>query len=92
LLSTVDQLNGCDEHLFIPVLIAFAVPVDAGDDWVAYQIGGREQYFINCAASGFPAIDVPHYSSKEISALNPAAIGHPIIEAARKIFDGEVVG
>ena len=91
-LTQHDQLRGCEDHLLIPALIPFAEPVDSGDSWIAYRLKDRDQYFINCAALGFPAIDQPHLSSGEISAVNPRAIGDPAVESARKILDGRIVG
>jgi hypothetical protein len=36
-LSSLEQRQGCPLHLFVPDLVA-GVPVDAGDDWVAYRL------------------------------------------------------
>lgn len=73
-LSKEQQLRGCDEHLYIPALIPYAEPIDAGEDWVAYRVRGADRYFINCARSGFPAIDAPHYSSKGLVAVSPPSV------------------
>ena len=35
-LSEVDQRTGCEQHLYLPPLVA-AAQVDAGDDWVDYE-------------------------------------------------------
>lgn len=91
LVSRDEQRAACDEHLFIPALIPYAEPVDAGDDWIAYQLRGRDQYFVNCGASGFPVLDIPHYASSELAVLHPDAIGHPAVEAARRLLGGTIV-
>ena len=38
-LSEVDQRTGCEQHLYLPPLVA-AAQVDAGDDWVDYEFSG----------------------------------------------------
>ena len=56
--------NDCQEHIFLPSLIHWAEPTDGAPTWVAYKADGYE--FINCAASGFPASELEHYSSREL--------------------------
>jgi len=85
------QRKGCENHLHIPKLVPFAEPVEAGDDWILFQMkDGRR--FVASGTTSFPAKDVPHYSSEELTKVDPAAIGDPAIEAARTILEGEVVG
>ena len=38
-LSEVDQRTGCEQHLYLPPLVA-AAQVDAGEDWVDYEFSG----------------------------------------------------
>lgn len=90
-LTLVEQHKGCDEHLYIPALIPYAEPADAGDDWVSYQMKDRDQIFVNCAATGFPAIDAPHFSSQELHAVAPAVIGNAAVESVRKTLGGTIV-
>jgi hypothetical protein len=79
----------CTMHLFIPSILHWAEPIGGDPTWVHYRLpDGRE--FINCADIGFPAIDAPHYSSDEISAVQTAAIGNPAVEAARQILGGRI--
>ncbi|MHC4704886.1 MAG: oxidoreductase [Planctomycetota bacterium] len=86
-----NQRTGCESHLHIPELVPYAEPIDADGDWVRYRLeDGRE--FIECSDDGFPGADVPHYSSREIAAIDPAAIGHPVVDSARRILEGTVVG
>ncbi|KKN71062.1 hypothetical protein LCGC14_0424790 [marine sediment metagenome] len=86
-----NQRKGCENHLHIPELIPYATPIDAGDDWIKYQMAdGRE--FVECARDGFPADKSSHYSSKELAAIHPNAIGNETVDAARNILGGEVIG
>jgi hypothetical protein len=88
-LSVEAQARGCSEHLYIPALVPFAEPVDAGDGHVLYQVRKKGARFANVSASAFPALDVPHYSSRELAAVPPQAIGNEVLEAAREM-GGEV--
>jgi hypothetical protein len=55
----------CDEHVFLPTMVQhWAEPIDGDPTWVRYRADGYE--FVNCAATGFPAQDVDHYSSKDM--------------------------
>lgn len=81
---------GCGEHLYIPDLLHWAEPVDGDPTWVKYRIKSTGREFVNCADTGFPAMDVPHYASRELVNCTPAAIGHPAIEAARTVLGGRV--
>lgn len=75
-LTLQDQERGCEDHLFIPALIPYAEPIDGGDGHVLYQLrsknGGR---FANVSAAGFPALDVPHFSSAELVGDSKAKAG-----------------
>lgn len=81
----------CGEHLFIPDLLPWAEPVDGDPTWVRYKIKSTGHEFINVADAGFPADDVPHYSSRELVNCRVETIGDPAVEAARSILDGEVI-
>lgn len=82
---------GCGEHIYIPDLLRWAEPVDGDPSWVKYRIPSTGREFINVAASGFPADDVPHYASAELRHCQVPAIGDPTVEAARMVLDGKVV-
>jgi hypothetical protein len=91
--SCANDLNmqpGCGEHVYIPDLLHWAEPIDGDPTWVKYRVKSTGREFINCADTGFPADDVPHYASRELANCTPAAIGDPRVEAARTILDGEV--
>lgn len=81
----------CDGHLFIPSLLHWAEALDGDPTFIRYKIKSTGREFVNVADVGFPALDLPHYGSKELSACQVAAIGHPAVEAARTILEGEVV-
>jgi hypothetical protein len=81
----------CNEHVFIPSLLeAWAEPIDGTPEWIRYRVKSTGREFVNCAASGFPAIDVCHYESAELVNTKPALIGQEQIEAARTILEGRV--
>jgi hypothetical protein len=81
------QERGCEEHLFIPSLVSYAEPIDGDESYVLYQLKKKpEQRFANVASAGFPALDVPHFSSASLRAVPPAAIGHEGVEAVREVL------
>lgn len=92
ILTLQAQERGCGEHLFIPPLVPYAEAIDGGEDFVLYQLRKKpEQRFVNAAAGSFPALDVPHFGSRELRAVVPEAIGNEAVEAARDLF-GPVTG
>ncbi|MHA2248607.1 MAG: oxidoreductase [Candidatus Hodarchaeales archaeon] len=57
--------EGCTEHIFLPSMIEhWAEPIGGDPTWIKYRADGYE--FVNCAATGFPAEAVDHYSSKDL--------------------------
>jgi len=82
---------GCGEHLFVPDLLHWAEPLDGDPSWVKYKVKSTGREFVNVAASGFPAMDLPHYGSSELANCKVPAIGEPMVEAARAILGGKVV-
>jgi hypothetical protein len=94
------QRKGCEAHLHIPELIPFATPIDAGDGWIKYAFmlefidSGKKivREFIACASDGFPADKSNHYSSKELAAISPQAIGNDKVDMVRNMLGGEVSG
>lgn len=62
-LTTEQQKAGCSQHLMIPALVPYAMPVDGGDNWVGYQHKTSGAAFVNGAAvEGYG----PSFSSKEL--------------------------
>ena len=79
------------EHLFRPSLFQqWATLVNGDPTWIEYEIHATKQHFVNVTASGFPAMDVPHYDSAELVNTTHLQIGRPEIEAARNILEGRV--
>ena len=83
ILSLQAQERGCDEHLYIPALVPYAEPIDGDMSFVLYQIRGKNQQFANVGATGFPAMDVPHFSSRSLREVPKEAIGNEVVEAVR---------
>lgn len=82
---------GCGDHLFIPDLLPWAEPIEGDPTWIRYRVKRNGREFINVAASGFPAIDAPHYESSELVNCSQATIGNEAVESARKTLGGTVV-
>jgi hypothetical protein len=80
----------CHEHILIPSLLHWAEPIDGTPEWILYKMTDGRQ-FLNCSGTGFPAMDVPHYSSSELAAIPVTAIGNPAVEMAREILGGKVI-
>jgi CRISPR/Cas system-associated exonuclease Cas4 (RecB family) len=81
---------GCGEHVYIPDLLHWAEPIDGDPTWVKYRVKSTGREFINCADTGFPADDAPHYASRELANCTPAALGHEQVEKARSILAGKI--
>lgn len=94
-LTIAEQKRACQEHLFIPPLVGFAEPVDAGEGWVAYQRRDTGRVFINAGAAAMPntrlmADEVPAiYSSVEM-ATNSMVVGDEMVDAIKTAFDARV--
>lgn len=82
---------GCSEHILIPAMIPWAEPIDGAPDWIRYRVISTGREFVNATQSSFPAKASPHYSSRELVAMTPAAVGHPTIDLARRVLGDEVV-
>lgn len=85
------ERDGCEEHMFAPSLLQWAEPIDGDRDYIKYNIKNNGVEFVNCTATSFPAQDVPHYSSRELSKTVVENIGNKAIESARHILGGEIV-
>ena len=53
-LSSGEQRRGCPFHLFIPDLVP-GVPIDAGDDWVAYRLADGSTWIDGRGSTPRPA-------------------------------------
>jgi hypothetical protein len=81
----------CFEHVLIPSLLSWAEPIDGEPEWIKYRIKKNGREFLNVAGTGFPAMELPHYSSKELSVVPIDAIGDEKVELAREILGGETI-
>jgi hypothetical protein len=89
--ANLAKFDSCPEHLYIPDLLHWAEPKDAGYGWVEYVNNTNKAGFVNCAQGSFPAKSVPHYESTELQNCTPETVGNPTVEAAREILGGSVV-
>lgn len=84
------QREGCPTHRFIPDLLPFAELTGGDQDArrLDYRVIATDQPFSN--GESRPDDDRPSYSSSELCALDPAAIGDPGIEAMREHFEAKI--
>lgn len=90
-LQVADQKRACEEHLFIPPLVTFAEPIDAGEGWFAYKRRDTGRVFVNAGAMAVlntrliadetPAI----YTSAEM-AINSKVVGDEMVDAIKTNF------
>lgn len=88
------QLEGCPEHLFIPPLLKYAEPVDAGDDWIAYQHKDGTS-FINAGASArreeMPELIETVFTSDELAVARASIVSDSFIADVKATFPGAQV-
>jgi hypothetical protein len=83
--------TGCMEHVFIPPLFeTWAEPIDGNEEGVVYKRKDNGLQFVNVANTGFPAKDIPHWSSAQLAKASPLVVCNPAVEAARLTLGGEV--
>lgn len=86
------QLTGCPEHLFIPPLLQYAEPVDAGTGWVAYQHRATGKGFLNIAASAdretMPELVDAEFTSDELAIASPAVVADEFVRDLKAEFPG----
>jgi hypothetical protein len=64
ILSTTEQREGCNDHRYIPILLAkTAKPIDMDRDCVIYEMADGKRF-----TNGDPAKNPDHLSSQEIHA------------------------
>lgn len=82
-LDKASQRNGCDDHNFIPPLLAnWAEPIDADGDGVTYRNKLTGNEFVNGAAQ---------YRSDEIASVeSPEMIGDATTDAIKSDFDARL--
>ena len=94
-LTADEQKRACDEHLFIPPLVGFAEPVDAGEGWsrtngatpdaCSSMPGATAMPSTRLMADEAPAI----YTSVEM-ATNSMVVGDEMVDAIKTAFDARV--
>jgi hypothetical protein len=82
--------DGCGEHIFVPDLLSFAEPIDGNEEGVVYRRKDNGLQFVNVGNTGFPARDIPHWSSAQLAKASPLVVCNPAVEAARLTLGGEV--
>ena len=85
-----EQLAACDAHLFIPELVGFGEPVDAGKQWVLYRHRDTGCEFKNVPASPDGSKAAGEYTSHEIHTAS-ALLGDAGLDDLRTTFDGELI-
>jgi len=83
-----NQRRGCLSHLMIPELVPFAKAVEAGDDWIKFERRDNGKPFYVVGDTGFPGDDSPHYSSRDLSAADPASVCDEKVEIVRVVMGG----
>lgn len=83
-LSHADQLEACNDHLYIPDLIPYGDLIDSdGKTFVTYIMGDKK--FSNTVGNKKPG-----YSSTELYNLDPKMIGDPQLEKLRNDFNAKI--
>ncbi len=78
-ISDLKQTAACDSHIFIPELVPFGEPVDAGEGWVEYKHKTSGRLFKNGAG---------HYKSRELRLARGTLTADPTIDAIKETFPG----
>ena len=84
-LSLAEQAKGCPEHLFIPPLVPWAEPIDAGDGYVLYQLRRKGDplnlyahvptaRFANVGQTAIAPVDAPQLDSRALATATPATV------------------
>lgn len=85
-LSLNEQREACKMHIMRPSLVPYAEAIDAGEYWVKYMHEGGEFY-----NSTEPGKDL-RYTSHEMRAYNGKLPADNIVEQARDMFCGTLIG
>lgn len=94
LLSIDEQRLGCRDHLFIPPLINYAEPLDAGEGWIKYK--HRDGLVFANAVEDYAQVDMPDdveacYTSTELVVAVPMIVGDQLTADIKKEFPGSRV-
>ena len=80
------QYMGCASHLPLPVLIQYAEPEDAGEDWILFRHKSTGKQFV---VGNIPPPELGHlpiYSSEEISAASGEVITDEFVDHLKTTF------
>ena len=80
------QLTGCAAHLPLPPLLQYATPEDAGEDWILFTHNVTKKQFVVGNMPPHELVDLPLYSSAEISAANGAVITLDSVDDLKRAF------
>jgi hypothetical protein len=87
-LAVAEQERACDDHLFIPPLVPFAEPQDAGadptGDWIEYRTPDGRMWR-NGHQKG-------QYRSVELAQLPPEQVGVGLVDGIKSSMGGIVIG
>jgi hypothetical protein len=89
-----EQRLGCRSHLFLPPLIPYAEPQDAGEGWVIYKHKADGKLFANTAEDVDPKTvpgGPPCYLSSELVGATAAFVTSDIVTSIKDAFDGRIV-
>ena len=85
-----EQVAGCDAHIYIPELVGYAEPIDAGEQWVAYRHNDTGAEFKNVPANADSSKLAGEYTSHEIHTCTPL-LGDKGLDEIRVMFDGAII-
>lgn len=89
-LDHADQMEACNDHLYIPELIPYGDLLDSDGKTYALYIKG-DQKFANIVGGMEKRPKVPAYLSSELFSIDPKLIGNKELEELRTNFDAKVV-
>jgi hypothetical protein len=94
LIPVEEQRMGCRSHLFIPPLINYAEPLDAGDGWIKYR--HRDGLVFANATEDLAKDAMPEdveagYVSDELVVTVPEIVGDKLTASIKQEFGGRVM-
>jgi hypothetical protein len=94
LIPLEEQRLGCRSHLFIPPLITYAEPMDAGDGWIKYK--HRDGLVFANVSEDVAKDTVPEdvaagYFSDELVVTVPQIVGDSLTASIKQEFGGRVM-
>jgi hypothetical protein len=94
LIPVEEQRMGCRSHLFIPPLINYAEPLDAGDGWIKYR--HRDGLVFANVTEDLAKDAVPEdveagYVSDELVVTVPEIVGDKLTASIKQEFGGRVM-